>query len=389
MNINKLLITIASLCLVACTTLPAHDQSTEPETHNERQTYNNSKKKYSKAVTQAIEEMNNDKDEPETIDKTQRLRIVSYNVENLFDTEDDPKTDDEEFTPGSEKNWTKDKYKIKLANTAKAIAAAGNGKTPAIVGLCEIENKGVLTDLINKTQLKQHNYKIIHKDSPDHRGIDVALLYNDDAVKVIEHKYYTVALGQGKTTRDILWAKLRLPNNDVVNILVNHWPSMAEGKEQSEPKRIKAAKVAKRICDSLMAKNKDVNIILMGDFNSEANRPALAQVLNVKNTIGNNSSELYNLMARYANNRNLGTHKYQGSWDVLDQVIVSGHLLKRDSKTFTVPTGAHICHSKFLLSQGGNGYYSPKRSFKGDRFTQGYSDHLPVMLDLYLIGTEN
>lgn len=339
--------------------------------------------KVSKKAAIAIAEMQDDVDKPETFSNTERIRLVSYNCENLYDTEDDPKTNDDEFTPDGVKKWNKAKYKIKLINVSKAIRAAGNGTMPALVGLLEVENKTVLRDLCNQDIMKTANYRYVHKDSRDARGIDVALLYRTDLINMLEERWVTVKQNSG---RDILYAKCQLNNKEVLHVLVNHWPSMREGEAQSESKREVAAKAARRVVDSLRKAEKgDLNIVLMGDFNSTIKQSAMSNILKVKAYDKNEGKgSLCDLTSRYDATDNIGSHKYDGKWDVLDHMIVEGGMLDKNRKVFTTSKSGHICHETFLLSQSKSGYYSPKRSFKGDVWTSGYSDHLPVSMDLYL-----
>lgn len=339
----------------------------------------------SRGAEKAIADMEGDKDEPQSFSGTNRIRIVSYNCENLYDTYDDPKTADDEFTPEGSKKWNTAKYKTKLINIAKAIKAAGNGTMPALVGLMEIENKTVLNDLCNQNVMKSAGYRYVHKDSPDARGIDVGLLYRTDLIKILNQKWLTVKLPNDGKTRDILYAKCELGNKEILHVLVNHWPSMREGEKETEPKREAAAKAARKLVDSLRRADGDINVVLMGDFNSKRSQTAMNSVLKVKSYDKNEGKgSLCDLISRYDGNNNVGTHKYSGHWDVIDHMIVDGGMLNQNNKVFTTPYSGHICHEKFLLTQSKSGYYSPKRSYKGDFWTSGYSDHLPISMDLYL-----
>lgn len=322
----------------------------------------------------------------EEISGKKRLRMVSYNVENLFDTVDDPKTDDDDFTPGGKYQWNKKKYQTKLDNVAKALISAGGNQAPAIIALCEIENKTVLRDLIQRKKMRGFNYRYVHKDSPDGRGIDVALLYRSDVVTVSNERWITVELPNDLHTRDLLYAKCTLMNKEVLHVIVNHWPSMREGEAQTAYKRVAAAKCAKEIADSVLKKETNAKIVMVGDFNTNSDSECLTESLGVKSLTDDDKVKgngLYNLMARLDGNRDMGTHKYNGKWSVLDQVIVSGNLLNKHNDLFVTKTSAKICQSAFLMYQS-KGHYYPKRTFKGTNFNNGYSDHLPVTVDLYL-----
>lgn len=389
MKVYRFLIQL-SVCatLCSCTDLPQDNANTAKTTDNEgaeEPTEEVVDIKVCKGAEKAITDLQSDTDNPESFSGAERLRIVSYNCENLYDTADDPNTNDDEFTPEGEKNWTKSKYKTKLINVAKAIKAAGNGTMPAIVGLAEVENKTVLNDLRNQDVLKAEGYRYVHKDGPDKRGIDVALLYSTSRMKLASQKWIPVRLSSKSRARDILYAKFQLKNNEMLHVFVNHWPSMREGEAVSEDKRVAAAKAVLHTIDSLRKAEDGANIVLMGDFNSTLSQAALANVLKVKQY---NKSEgkgsLCDLTSRYDGNDNIGSHKYGGKWDVLDHMIVEGGMLNKNANVFTTPYSGHICHELFLLSQSSKGYYSPKRGFKGNTWTCGYSDHLPISLDLYI-----
>lgn len=389
MKWNNLIATLFLPLLASCS-VPQNNNTQFEEfsaietTADETEEVDASDIKVSKGAAAAIKDLQSDIDNPQEIKGTTRLRIVSYNCENLYDTYDDPKTNDDEFTPNGEKKWDKAKYKIKLINVAKAIRAAGNGKMPAVIGLVEIENKTVLNDLRNQDILKNENYRYVHKDSPDSRGIDVALFYKTDVMKLVSENWIPVNTSKYGKSRDILYAKMKLQNDELLHIFVNHWPSMREGSDESEPKRIAAAKALRQAVDNIYnADGENANIVIMGDFNSNLSQTAMADILKVK---GQNAGKgnLTDMLSRYEGNDNIGTHKYGKNWDVLDHIIVNGSMNSKEGNVFTTPYSGHICHEQFLLSQSKNGYYSPKRSFKGDVWTSGYSDHLPVSLDLYV-----
>ena len=314
-----------------------------------------------------------------------RIRVVSYNVENLYDTEDDPATNDDDFTESGKYKWNKSRYKEKIENLSKAIMSTET-EAPAIIGLCEVENKKVVEDLVASKRMSNSSYKILHKDSPDIRGIDVALIYRSDLLSVKQCSWLKVKLPSGGYSRDILYAKMKTQNNGQLHILVNHWPSMREGEQESNAKRDAAAKVAKNTADSILKKDANANIMMIGDFNTTPQSSSLTNVLYAKNTIDAipQNMRLYNLMAQYDGNDDMGTHKYKGKWSVLDQIIVSGNALDKSSNLYTTPSSAKICQSDFLLYENKKGYKYPKRTFSGTQYERGYSDHLPVFVDLYM-----
>ncbi len=202
-----------------------------------------------------------------------------YNVENFFDTRDDPRTEDNEFTPGGVMHWTQNRYDVKLRNISKVVIAAGGWKPVDIIGMCEIENRKVLQDLISNTSLVKYPYRIIHKDSPDRRGIDVALIYNTATVTCLGSRYFSLSQ-DGLVTRDILYARFLL-GRDTCNLFVNHWPSRSAGQLETERDRFAAARLLKHLTDSVFHGRPKTKIVIMGDFNDEAEDESLSVVLKV------------------------------------------------------------------------------------------------------------
>ncbi len=314
----------------------------------------------------------------------EKFRVISYNIENLFDCENDSLTNDEPFTETGEYQWTYGKYRQKLNNISKAIVAAGEWETPALIGLCEVENATVVNDLLQKTQLGNTNYRFLHQNSPDLRGVDVALIYHPEKFKVINRKYLRVALEE-RPTRDILFASGIIPNGDTLHVFVNHWPSRYGGELESEPNRIIAANIVKHMTDSLFRVNIKSNIIIMGDFNDYPSNISLAQKLEAgRKWQTATSGKLYNLCAQFEKKEDVGSHKFGGEWGMLDQFIVSGELLNENASFFyTTKENVHICRAPFLFKKDKTGE-APKRAFLGTFFVNGFSDHLPVYLDIFL-----
>lgn len=313
------------------------------------------------------------------------FRIISYNVENLFDYEDDPDTQDEAFTPTGDYKWTEKKYKRKLNDVSKVLSAAGEWTLPAIIALCEIENARVLDDLTTQTQLKTAGYKYLHRNSPDRRGVDVALLYQPDKYKVSDVEFLTVKLpDEERPTREILFASGVVPSGDTLHIFVNHWPSRYGGELESQHKRISAAQAVRQKVDSLFFRNSKAKIAIMGDFNDYPTDKSIADVLKASTNLEDiKDNELYNLMAKFDKKQGVGTHKFGGEWGVLDHVIVSGSMLDQQSGIHTSAEKVHIYKESFLLKPDKTDF-APKRSFLGAFYAYGFSDHLPVYLDLNL-----
>ncbi|MFT6802499.1 MAG: hypothetical protein ACJA2N_001687 [Salibacteraceae bacterium] len=313
------------------------------------------------------------------------IRAVFYNLENLFDTYDDTLKNDESFLPDGDHHWSNYKYYKKSKDLGKTILSVGGWESAEIVGLCEVENLKVIQDLTRKTILKNANYKILHTESPDKRGIDVALLYRPDKISIDTVQYIHVFLGKDqRPTRDILYATVRTSNNAQLHVFVNHWPSRYGGQMKSDPKRKMAAKVVRTYVDSIMTSQPNANILLMGDFNDEPENGSIHDVLNARaDSTFNDPTQLYNLMSHIHGNH--GSHKYQGNWGVLDQFMVTQSLFqgKADLK---VVEGPLIFMPPFLMTKETK-YpgMKPYRTFIGFKYSGGYSDHLPIFIDLQLL----
>ncbi len=310
--------------------------------------------------------------------------IMFFNVENFFDPLNDPSTQDEDFTPEGKNHWTWGKLKIKRDGIAKTIIAAGRGEAPLLVGLCEVENRLVLNQLIRETPLAKLNYGIVHRESPDPRGIDVALLYRKDYFNVLQQRFYKVYYESGSArTREILYAKGVWNSLDTFHIFVNHWPSKLGGAKQSEPRRMRAAETLRVVVDSIFATNSRANIMILGDFNDTPDSPPVNEglrSLRVSDTLCSNC--LYNLMLPLSE-RGEGSLKYRGEWELIDLFFVSGNLLNRKEPIFIEPKEITIFHAPFLLEPDERyGGEQPKRTFIGPKYHGGISDHLPVLMTL-------
>ena len=316
--------------------------------------------------------------------------IAFYNLENLYDPEDDTTIFDE-ASPIMEmgESMREGVYKKKLANMATVISEIGKdvtGTTPAIIGVAEIENRRVLEDLLNQEPLLQKDYGIIQFDSPDRRGIDVALLYQKKLFIPTHYKAHPLIIYDNNDrtkriyTRDQLLVSGML-DGEKINIIVNHWPSRSGGEARSRPKRMKAAKLNKRLIDSLFSEDPYAKIITMGDMNDDPTSPSVKEVLKAKkNREDVKLKELYNPMEEMYD-KGLGTLAYRDSWNLFDQIIISKELLKKDYSSYTFYK-AGIFNKNYLANPRGRYKGYPYRSFVGG-FTGGYSDHFPVYI--YLI----
>jgi hypothetical protein len=307
------------------------------------------------------------------------VRIMFYNAENLFDVNDDPLTEDDEFLPGGLRRWNYSRYRKKISSLYKTIIAAGEWEPPAVIGFCEIENRNVIQDLIFGTNLSKFRYQIIHEDSPDERGIDVCLVFREDIVKLLDYQYLNpITSDSGFRTRDVLHAKMQI-RSDTVHFIVNHWPSRRGGVLAGEEERIRVAEMVRALADSISTAQADAKIIIMGDLN--ATPDDLTTLILTEMREGN--SGFVNLSAGLP--ESAGTYRYRGIWEIIDQVIVSETLVNGSSGLCTGPENFRVFSPDFLLKKDPQ-YpgYAPFATYSGYRYQGGYSDHLPVLLDLML-----
>lgn len=311
------------------------------------------------------------------------FNILFYNAENFFDVEDNPNTADEEFLPKGKKNWNKYRMYDKNDKIAKVIINSGGWDLPVIVGLCEVESATIGDILTKASPLKDLNYGYLHQESQDRRGIDVMLLYRREHYTPISTHFYPVEYPEdpGFRSRDILYSK-GLLGGDTLHIFINHWPSKYGGAMATIPLREAAAKTLKKRTDSLMIANPMAKIIIMGDLNDAAHEPSIVEALGAiryQEELPDNA--LVNLSWPLVD-AGLGSHKYQGNWDIIDHIIVSKGMLVGEGLT-TDEKGMKLIQLDFLLEEDdrylGN---QPKRTYKGYTYHGGYSDHLPVMLEV-------
>jgi len=313
--------------------------------------------------------------------KKRNLTVVFYNVENLFDTENSQGVNDAEFTPESEKKWTPERYQKKLEDISRVLSSVNQKELPEIIGLCEIENRKVLNDLVKTETLAGGEYEIAHFESPDFRGIDVVLLYRPDEFKVTWSAPVKVSFAEEPdfTTRDILYVKGETINREEFHIFVNHWPSRIGGLEQTERKRIAVAQLLKSKIDSVQNVNPEANIIVMGDMNDEPSNKSLNEVLSAKRPETENAS-LINLMYP-VHEAKQGSYNYRGNWNMLDNIIVSPGLL--DNKGFqSVEKQGFVFREQWMEYQNDKGEISPNRTYGGPNYYGGVSDHFPVFFQL-------
>ena len=309
------------------------------------------------------------------------VRVMFYNVENLFDTVDDSLKDDNEFLPAGMRRWNKTRYTRKINSLYKTIIAAGEWNPPAIVGLCEIENRKVLEDIIYGTYLSNFRYGIVHVESPDPRGIDVCMIYREDLVTVVDYKPWLPRNAKRDEfhSRSLLYIKSAILG-DTVHIFLNHWPSRRGGVLAGEPLREDMALILKEAVDSLSdASGGELKAIILGDFNCTPDDPVIKSLLK---PVADSGAQLINLADRHINGVS-GTYRYMGTWEMLDQVIVTRALLENENGLHTDKRDFRIFMPEFLLRA------DPKypgmttwSTYRGYKYQGGISDHLPVLLDL-------
>lgn len=310
---------------------------------------------------------------------------MSYNVENLFDTINDPAKNDEDFLPEGKNNWTAERYNKKLQHLSDVIAAPNEKNLPVVIGFYEVENKQVLKNLAATPKLAKAKYSVVHFDSPDQRGIDVAMMYQPAKLKVLSAKPLTVELPVDPPypTRDILMVKTLAAKTDTIFFFMNHWPSRRGGEEQSEPSRIKAASVLRSVLDSIVRKTPTAKLIIMGDFNDYPVNKSICETLAADSILQpQKTTGLFN-MAYQSEINNLGTYNYKDDWGMLDQFIVSYSLLNAKKGLRVTTTALKILKENFMLYfKKGSAESKPNATYGGPNYYGGYSDHLPVYMEL-------
>jgi predicted extracellular nuclease len=293
--------------------------------------------------------------------------IVCYNVENLFDTIDDPNKDDQEFLPSASNEWNTAKYVEKLNHINKVLDEMTD---PLIIGLVEIENASVVRDLIKNSPKMNHKYGVVHFDSPDARGIDVAMIYDSSALKLMESNFirYTLPDTSYSATRDIIWAKYK-KGKDIFYAMVNHWPSRRSGEKESEVNRIIAATAARKFIDSLLQPDPRVKIVFMGDLNDHPDDIAPQMIYEKL------SQMIYPESGEFG-----GSYCYKNNWEVLDHLSVSPYFFSKKGIQ-VVPYSGKIHSFDFLISEY-KGNKVPFRTYASKKYLAGYSDHLPVSIQV-------
>ncbi len=295
---------------------------------------------------------------------------VWWNVENLFDTRDDPHTNDDEFTPQGDMHWTRRKLQAKLQGIAKTLAMAD---LPDVVGLAEVENSYVLRELCQGTPLARAGYRYVHRNSPDRRGIDCALLYRTDRFRVLKDSVVRVSdSAEGFFTRDILVVEGVTAQGDTVSLVLNHWPSKRGG-DEAEAHRMAIADTLRRLMNELHAGHPQGAVIAMGDMNSTADEAPMAVGMGFGDD-SINADGIRNLTWRLP--REWGSHKFQGQWDYIDQVLLLA------GEGWMVGDLKLLRYDHLLTDEKNRAGMRPRRTNQGPRYEGGLSDHLPLRLRL-------
>ena len=313
--------------------------------------------------------------------------VAFYNVENLFDTLNDTLVYDDDRTPNGKDKWTEVRYKKKIHDISKVLSGIGTdltGSSPDIIGLCEIEKQEVLEALIKHPNLNSKNYGIIHFDSPDERGIDVALLYKINTFQPSSFSSRRLVISNRWQERDYTRDQLVVSgvlDNEPIHIIVNHWPSRSGGEARSKPGRIAAAKLNKRIMDSIRRIDPAAKIISMGDLNDNPTDDSVKLILDTREEKCNlEPDDLFNPMESLYK-KGFGSLAYRDEWSLFDQILVSGNLATTRAQEFYY-WKVGIYNPSFLITQDGRYKGYPFRTYAGGSYTGGYSDHFPVYIAL-------
>jgi hypothetical protein len=318
---------------------------------------------------------------------TDAMRVVFYNVENLFDPFNDSLKNDDEFSSGGIRAWNYSRFVKKCQDLGKVLIATGGWEAPEIIGLCEIENHFVLRKLLEHSALGRLNYRIVHYDSPDARGIDVAVMYRPEKFYMLHSEPIAVIFpGQGaRSTRDILYVKGIALDADTLHMFVNHWPSRYGGYMATKHLREFTGALLRTRVDSILRFDPQANIIIMGDLNDPPDEYSVQHSLGAKlDSTDPGSGELFNLMSDLFSDPTRGTQKFRENWSTIDHFIVSQNLLKGRGNLGIHPRGAVIFDADFLLEDDPT--HTGKRlnrTYIGMQYHGGYSDHLPIKVDIF------
>ncbi|MBK9284440.1 MAG: endonuclease/exonuclease/phosphatase family protein [Sphingobacteriaceae bacterium] len=326
--------------------------------------------------------------EAQKLDKSKKYYIANigfWNVENLYDTLNDQWKNDEEFTPVGTNAWNGKRYWTKIDRLAEVIAMMGTDASPdglAILGLCEIENKSVVEDLVKSKRIASRNYQIVHIEGPDARGVDPSFIYNPNYFKVIKAVSYHVKVvtDTAHKTRDILVVSGSFVG-EPLTVLVNHWPSRRGGEQGSRPNRNEAARVSRHIADSITALNPKNKVIIMGDLNDDPNNMSVKEVVKTYGDLKKRDSNKYFNPMETPFKEGIGSLAWGDSWNLFDQTLLSDAWVSGNYESWQYYK-VRIFNKSFLKSDYGNFKGYPNRTYAGGSYIGGYSDHFPVYITI-------
>lgn len=320
--------------------------------------------------------------------KTYRIRTVAfYNLENLFDTANDPLILDDDRTPDGKDNWTTARYTQKIHHMSKVLSEIGSTDalgSPDIIGLCELENRQVLEDLITHPHLREMDYGIVHFDSPDKRGIDVALLYKKAVFLPNSFASLRLVLTNENDYRDYTRDQLvvgGILDGEEMHFIVNHWPSRSGGEAKSRPNRLEAARLNRKIIDSIFKFNPEARIISLGDFNDDPVDDSFKRILKTKGKVdGLQPNDLFNPMENLYK-KGAGSLAYRDKWNLFDQIYFTANITQKSQDRYRF-WKAGVYNPTYLIDKKGRYKGYPLRTYAGGSYIGGYSDHFPVYIHL-------
>jgi len=301
--------------------------------------------------------------------------IMSYNLENLFDTINDPENDDD-FTPSGKLKWNTQKYREKLSHVSQVIESVkieNGGHWPIVIGLIEVEHRSCLEDLVAEKGIQEAGYQVAFIEGEDERGIDVGLLYRPTMMQLVSVQKHNIVLPENDKTRHILEVVGKV-NNELIVFYVNHWPSRSGGEEKSAPSRMLASETLSLVMTNRMKEYPDIDMVLMGDFNDYPSNQSVARLDLVNGRPFQNAMKTIQL-------ENTGSHYYKGEWGFLDQFIVNGECMNQNRKGWVFKSAEPVAFD-FMMYTNNKGEMSPARTYVGDSYKGGYSDHLPILLEM-------
>jgi hypothetical protein len=319
------------------------------------------------------------------------LVIAFWNLQNLFDTVDDPVINDEAFLPNGEMEWTEDRLDKKMYNLSRVIRMMNDGNGPDILGVCEVENQEVFALMVAK-YLSDLNYQIAYLESPDNRGIDNGLIFKSDKFSILSLQADTVHLSDEWPTRLIFGVNLLSDENVKIAVFVNHWPSRRGGQAESEPNRIAAAQTLRNAVDRIYLTDENANIFIIGDFNDDPVNFSLLETLQAHpikcdslptDFEINSEGELFNLSYQSFESGE-GSYRYRDTWNMLDQIIVSGSIISSNVIRYLC-NSFKVYKPKFIVTQSGKYEGTPFPTYGGRKYLGGFSDHFPVIAKFKII----